>query len=111
MSLRKGSGIYNKLCVNCKCTPIETVVLTGFFISLPSTACVGEAAPNIQAYHSGTGPLPVLGDFVYSDAGGTTPVTHLVGQWISVATASSNTPILGTVALDEDGMSVTFTCK
>ncbi len=109
----KFSRIWEKFCTPCKCSKTEEpgVVLTGFFRSLFGTACSDSLAPNIQAYHTGAGALPDIGDFVFSDLAGTTPVAMGNGQWMAVATASSNTPILGSIYTDGTGQVTTFNCK
>ena len=103
---------YEKLATDAEVWVNINEGLTSFTLSLETSDGCGlipETLTGIIRYHNGIGELPVVGDTIFTDANGTTPLANVVQ-------AEARVVMLGGVgqyfiATDADGVSVSIVCK
>lgn len=102
--LHKTNRILNecKFCVSSE----EEIVLASFQADLTTDACQPGLAETFATtlYHNGEGPLPVLGDIIYSDSAGQEP---LVTEGFVVENGIEPYGVETSIT----GESVEFTCR
>jgi hypothetical protein len=87
--------------------------LTLFFVSEPPTnipAKICDINPSCctPVWHNGSGTLPIIGDLVFTDSGGTTPLTGFKGQTYFGMDSGECNPAFNWLFVDELGSGQVF---
>lgn len=77
---------------NCGCGGGLTLFFRNEEVNISDKVCIFQLGCCIPAWHNGTGPFPSLGDIVYEDSAGTTPLQNTIGGYFGMSSIECEPP-------------------